>query len=57
MSCSVLMVMRDKKPGCIHIKGRFNETPLHTACSYGRVEAVKSLLEWGADKESRYTQT
>lgn len=53
MSCSVLMAMRDKKPRCIDIKGRFNGTPLHTACGYGCVEAVKDLLKWGAKKESR----
>ena len=48
------MAMREKKPRCIHLSGRFDGTPLHSACGYGHDQVVEKLLEWGANIESRY---
>ena len=44
--CSVLELMHQKAPDCIHYEGRFKGLPLHSACGYRQLEVVMKLLEW-----------
>ena len=52
--CSVLELMYQKDEGCIRYEGRFKGLPLHSACGYGRLEAVQKLLDWD-DSTIEYT--
>lgn len=46
-----------KAPKCIEEKGRFEGLPLHTACGYGHLEAVKKFLEWSGKNKSSHIKS
>ncbi len=42
-----LVTMTWRREFILTLEGRFQGLPIHTACGYGRIEAVKKLVEWG----------
>lgn len=40
-------------PSCLTSRGRFQWTPLHTACAYGHLEAVKKIVELQKKKDKK----
>ena len=42
--------MHEKISSCIENVGRFKGSPLHSACGYGKIDAVRKLVEWDLSK-------
>ena len=38
--------MTRRREFILTLEGRFKGLPIHSACGYGRIEAVKKLVEW-----------